>query len=84
MVEEQTTINIEEGLHARPAAIFVNTANKFESDVYIIKDDKRINAKSIMGVLMLALYKGCTISLMAEGPDEQEALDALKKICEEQ
>ncbi len=82
MIELPVTINIEEGLHARPAAIFVNEASKYKSDIFVKKDEKKVNAKSIMGILMLALYKGSQIIIVGDGPDEKEAVAALQKICE--
>lgn len=65
------------GLHARAASKFVGLANKFESEVYLGKDGSEVNAKSILGVLMLTCAKGSIISLRCEGPDAQAAFDAL-------
>ncbi|MDH5353400.1 MAG: HPr family phosphocarrier protein [Gammaproteobacteria bacterium] len=77
MVSQQVTIINKLGLHARAASKLVNRAGQFESDVYIDKEGNRVNAKSIMGVMMLAASKGTEIILEAEGTDEQACLDAL-------
>jgi phosphocarrier protein len=65
------------GLHARPAAEIVKLAAKFKSEITIVKDDLDVNGKSIMGVMMLAAEHGSTITFRAEGPDADQALDAL-------
>lgn len=65
------------GLHARAASKFVGLANKFQSEVYLGKDGSEINAKSILGVLMLTCAKGNTVSLRVEGPDAKDAFEAL-------
>jgi len=68
------------GMHARPAALFVKTASKFQSKVWVRKDDLEVNGKSIMGVMMLAAEPGSSLVIKADGPDEQEALEALAKL----
>ncbi len=68
------------GLHARPAAIFVQLANKFESDITIIKGKQEVSGKSIMGILMLAAEKGSKITILAEGSDAEEAVRELSAI----
>ena len=65
------------GLHARPSAKLTQLASSFKSDVFMTRNGRRINAKSIMGVMMLAAAKGSTVTLETEGEDEQEAIDAL-------
>ena len=65
------------GMHARPAALFVKTSSKFQSKIWVRKDDLEVNGKSIMGVMMLAAAKGSTITVETEGDDEKEAIDAL-------
>jgi phosphocarrier protein HPr len=67
-------------LHARPAALFVQIANKFDSDISIIKDGEEVNGKSIMGILMLAAENGTKICLKAVGSDAESAMDELEKI----
>ncbi|WP_128896114.1 HPr family phosphocarrier protein [Longirhabdus pacifica] len=80
MTEQQVTVKLHAGLHARPAALFVQEANKFSSDVFIEKDDKKINAKSIMGVMSLAISSGTSITISANGADEEQAVSALLEI----
>lgn len=65
------------GLHARPAAEFVKLANKFQSDIRVVKDGLEVNGKSIMGVMMLAAERGSTIEVRASGGDAEQAVDAL-------
>lgn len=73
----------EAGLHARPASLFVQKAARFKSDIYIIKEEKRINAKSIMGVLSGGMSQGVRITIEAEGDDAQEAVDALVQLVDD-
>ena len=68
------------GMHARAAAKFVKLATSFQSDIDIEKDSRRVNAKSIMGVMMLAASKGSTVTLHARGDDAQQSLDALERL----
>ncbi len=82
MVEKEITIKNKTGLHARPAAILVQKANEYSSDIFLEKDEDRINAKSIMGVMMLAAAEGCTIKIIASGDDEQEAVEHISKLLE--
>ncbi len=77
MPERTVQIVNRNGLHARPAAEIVKLAAKYRSDITVARDDLEVNGKSIMGVMMLAAECGATISLRAEGPDAEEALDAL-------
>lgn len=80
----QTTITVQNrtGLHARPAAMFVQTAGKFKSEIFVRKGDKKVNAKSIMGIMSLAISQGTEIDIIAEGPDENEAIAALVSLIE--
>ncbi|MBT8128891.1 MAG: HPr family phosphocarrier protein [Gammaproteobacteria bacterium] len=68
------------GMHARAAAKFVKLATSFQSDIDIEKDSRRVNAKSIMGVMMLAASRGSTVTLYAMGDDAQQSLDALERL----
>jgi phosphocarrier protein len=77
MPEREVKIVNKLGIHARPAAEIVKTSARFKSTITIIRDDLEVNAKSIMGVMMLAAEQGATIKLRAEGPDADAALDAL-------
>ncbi|NNE63665.1 MAG: HPr family phosphocarrier protein [Gammaproteobacteria bacterium] len=77
MVSEQITIINKLGLHARAASKLVNCASQFECEIFIIRNSNRVNAKSIMGVMMLAASKGTEITLEADGADEQKGLKAI-------
>lgn len=77
MYTKNITIENEVGLHARPATFFIQKANEFKSGIWVEKDDRRVNAKSLLGVLSLGVTKGMSITLMADGADEQEAVEAL-------
>jgi len=80
MTKKEVVIKNKTGLHARPAALFVQIANKYESDITIIKDDQEVNGKSIMGILMLAAEKGSKIMIIADGDDSETAVAELSKI----
>ncbi len=77
MIERQVQIINKLGLHARPAAEIVKTAAKFECNITLTRDDLEVNGKSIMGVMMLVAEFGSTIALRADGPDEEQAVEAL-------
>ena len=80
MVERTVTIVNKLGLHARPAAEIVKTASRFRAEVTLIRDDLEVNGKSIMGVMMLAAEHGSSLLLRADGPDAEQALDALSTL----
>jgi phosphocarrier protein len=77
MIERETTISNKLGLHARASAKLTKLAGEFPCEIWISKGNRRVNGKSIMGVMMLAAGIGSSIMLQADGPREQEALDAL-------
>ncbi|NBC00550.1 MAG: HPr family phosphocarrier protein [Bacteroidetes bacterium] len=77
MVERQVTVTNRAGLHTRPASMIVRRGSQFAADFYIKKDGYEINGKSIIGVMTLAAEQGATLTLLFEGPDEEEAADAL-------
>lgn len=79
LLEKSVEVTLESGLQARPAAQFVQEANKFSSDLFLEKDGKRINAKSIMGLMTLALAKGEEVLIIADGADEEDAIEALSQ-----
>lgn len=83
MITKAFTIKNEIGLHARPAALFVQTTNKFLSDIMIKKQDKTINAKSIMGVMAMGISKGETIEIIIDGADEENAIQAIEELINE-
>lgn len=80
MIKKSTKIVNKLGLHARPSALLVTTASKFESEVYFTKNSLRVNGKSIMGVMMLAAEQGAEIIVEADGSDEESAVDALIEV----
>ena len=80
MVTQEVTINNEVGLHARPATFFIQKANEFKSGIWVEKDERRVNAKSLLGVLSLGITKGSTITLLADGSEEKEAVAALSEL----
>lgn len=82
MVEKEIKIKNKTGLHARPAAILVQKANEYRADIFLEKGDERINAKSIMGVMMLAAAEGSMLKIIAEGEDEERAVDHISKLLE--
>lgn len=80
MFTQEVTVNNEVGLHARPATYFIQKANEFKSGVWVEKEERRVNAKSLLGVLSLGIVKGTTITLIADGPDAKEAVEALVQL----
>lgn len=79
-IKKKLVVRNRQGLHARPAALFVQIANKFDSEVTVVKDDIEVNGKSIMGILTLAAEKDSSITIVATGKDAQQALLELEKI----
>ncbi|MER2089083.1 HPr family phosphocarrier protein [Sporosarcina sp. JAI121] len=77
MAERTVEVKMKTGLQARQAALFVQEANRFISDLFLKKDDRQVNAKSIMGIMSLAIARGTTVTLIAEGIDEEQALESL-------
>ena len=84
MYTKEVTVNNEVGLHARPATYFIQKANEFKSSIWVEKEERRVNAKSLLGVLSLGIVKGTTITLIADGSDENAAVDALSELIEHQ
>ncbi len=80
MISKELTVINESGIHARPAALIVETATKFQSQVIFIKDGMRANAKSIMNIMLLAAEPGAIIRVETEGPDEVDALKAIEEL----
>ena len=80
MFMKETTVNNQVGLHARPATFFIQKANEYKSSIWVEKDDRRVNAKSLLGVLSLGIVKGTAINLLADGPDEEAAINALVEL----
>ena len=82
MFMKETVVNNQVGLHARPATFFIQKANEFKSSIWVEKDERRVNAKSLLGVLSLGIVKGTTITLIADGNDEKEAVQALVELVQ--
>ncbi|MBQ2830087.1 MAG: HPr family phosphocarrier protein [Oscillospiraceae bacterium] len=81
MYTQEVTIKNEVGLHARPATFFIQKANEFKSGIWVEKDARRVNAKSLLGVLSLGITKDMSITLIADGVDEKEAVEALAELA---
>ena len=77
MISREVTIKNNVGLHARPATFFIQRANSFKSSIWVEKDDRKVNAKSLLGVLSLGIAKGMPIVISADGADENDALESL-------
>ncbi len=82
MVSNNVTVQNSVGLHARPATFFIQRANEFKSSIWVEKDDRRVNAKSLLGVLSLGIVKGAEISIIADGSDEEEAVKTLVELIQ--
>ena len=80
MVIKEVTINNQVGLHARPATFFIQKANEFRSSIWIEKEERRVNAKSLLGVLSLGIVKGTEINIIADGADEAAAIEVLSEL----
>jgi len=80
MVIKEVVINNQVGLHARPATFFIQKANEFRSSIWIEKDERRVNAKSLLGVLSLVIVKGTAIRIIADGEDENAAISTLETL----
>lgn len=80
MVSKEVVISNQVGLHARPATFFIQKANEYKCSIWVEKDERRVNAKSLLGVLSLGITKGTTITLLADGSDEKEAVAALSEL----
>lgn len=80
MISKDVTVKNQVGLHARPATFFIQKANEFKSSVWVEKDERKVNAKSLLGVLSLGITKGTEIKLIADGADESEAVKALVEL----
>jgi phosphocarrier protein HPr len=82
VTEKQVTVTNPLGVHARPSAMIVQTASKFASDVWLIKDGHEVNGKSMLGVMTLAAEMGSVVTIRADGPDEAKAVEAIAKVFE--
>lgn len=82
MFSKEVTVQNQVGLHARPATFFIQKSNEFKSSIWVEKDDRRVNAKSLLGVLSLGITKGMEITIITDGTDEKAAIEALEKLIE--
>ncbi|MBE6585055.1 MAG: HPr family phosphocarrier protein [Ruminococcaceae bacterium] len=82
MKSRDVVITNASGLHARPATFFIQKANTYKSTIWVEKEDRKVNAKSLLGVLSLGIAKGMTVTLIAEGPDESDALAGLTALID--
>lgn len=80
MFSKEVVVNNQVGLHARPATFFIQKANEFKCGIWVEKDERRVNAKSLLGVLSLGIVKGTSINIIADGSDEEEAVNALAEL----
>ena len=80
MISKEVVIDNQVGLHARPATFFIQKANEFKSSIWVEKEERRVNAKSLLGVLSLGIVGGMNIKIIADGPDENNAVDGLVKL----
>lgn len=83
MIEREVTVRNRAGLHTRPASMLVRTASKFDSEVFLRRDNYEINGKSVIGVMTLAAEQGASLTLVVEGEDEGEAADAIADLFED-
>ena len=82
MYVKDVLVQNQVGLHARPATFFIQKANEFKSSIWVEKEERRVNAKSLLGVLSLGIVKGTTITLIADGSDEEAAVDGLVNLVQ--
>ncbi len=82
MCVKEVVVQNQVGLHARPATFFIQKANEFKSSIWVEKEERRVNAKSLLGVLSLGIVGGTKIDIIADGSDEQEAVDSLVALVE--
>ena len=82
MVKHDVTITNNIGLHARPATFFIQKANSYKASIWLEKDDRKVNAKSLLGVLSMGSAKGMTVTLVAEGADEAAAIEGLVELIQ--
>ncbi len=77
MFAKEAVVQNQVGLHSRPATFFIQKANEYKSSIWIEKDERKVNAKSLLGVLSLGITKGVSVTILADGPDEDEAVNGL-------
>ena len=80
MFSKEVVVQNQVGLHARPATFFIQKANEFKSTVWVSKDERKVNAKSLLGVLSLGITRGTNITIIADGPDQEDAVSKLVEL----
>ena len=82
MISKEVVIDNQVGLHARPATFFIQKANEFKSSIWVEKEERRVNAKSLLGVLSLGIVKGTAVKIIADGEDEEAAIETLSALID--
>ena len=82
MISKEVVIDNQVGLHARPATFFIQKATEFKSSIWVEKEERRVNAKSLLGVLSLGIVKGTSVKIIADGADEEAAIDTLSALID--
>lgn len=82
MFSKDVVVQNQVGLHARPATFFIQKANNFKSSIWVSKDERKVNAKSLLGVLSLGIIKGTTITIIADGEDQEDAVNTLVELID--
>ena len=82
MISKEVVINNQVGLHARPATFFIQKANEFKSSIWVEKEERRVNAKSLLGVLSLGIVNGTAVKIIADGADEEAAIETLSALID--
>ena len=82
MISKEVVIDNQVGLHARPATFFIQKANEFKSSIWVEKEERRVNAKSLLGVLSLSIVKGTAVKIIADGADEEAAIETLSALID--
>lgn len=80
MFSKEVLVSNQVGLHARPATFFIQKANEFKSSIWVEREDRKVNAKSLLGILSLGITRGVNITISAEGVDEEQAINALVEL----
>ena len=80
MIQREITVTNVGGLHARPATFFIQKANSYKCSIWVVKDERRVNAKSLLGVLSIGIAQGMSVTIVADGEDEKEAVDGLETL----
>ena len=80
MYSKEVLVSNQVGLHARPATFFIQKANEFKASIWVEREDRKVNAKSLLGILSLGITRGVNITISSEGPDEEQAVNALVEL----